>query len=165
MSDTHAPLKERHGIGDFLYWNAMAGVPLLTAGLAIYHFSRGWLTLYIVTAVAMLGLIYRFYCTHCPHYTRKGKTTRCMFFWGMPKFFARRPGPLTGVDKAVTLAASAALFLFPINWLMAQPGLLTIYLLSFGILAATMVRHECHRCVYFDCPANRVPEELKQATE
>jgi hypothetical protein len=88
-----------------------------------------------------------------------------MFFWGMPKFFAPRPAPLSRGDKAATLAAAAALFLFPMPWLIFQPGLLTVYLLSGAILPASLVRQECRRCIYFGCPANRVADPLRKPAE
>jgi hypothetical protein len=143
----------------------MAAIPLVTGGLAIYGRSSGWLAAYVVSAVGFLGLIYRFFCTHCPHYTREGRTTQCMFFWGMPKFFSPRPGPLSGLEKTVTLAASAAILLFPVPWLLAKPGLLIIYILSLGIFAASMVRQECRRCLHFDCPANRVPHAMRKTAD
>ena len=165
MTAIEGPLRRRHGFGDFLYWNAMAAIPLVTGGLAIFHRSGGWLLVYGLAAIALLGLVYRRYCTHCPHYTAEGRTTRCLFFWGMPKFFSPRPGPLTLGDKVCTLAAAGTLFLFPMPWLIFQPGLLVVYLLSCAILAATLVRQECRRCIYFDCPANRVPDHLRQQAE
>ena len=161
MTNNGLALKKRHSFLDFLYWSAMAAVPLLIGGMSIYRASGGWLAVYIITGIVLLGLVYRFYCTHCPHYTRDGKTTQCMFWWGMPKVFARRPGPLSSRDKTIALAASAILLLFPVNWLTAQPGMLIVYVLSVGLLVASMVRNECRRCLYFDCPANRVPDELK----
>ena len=35
------------------------------------------------------------------------------------------------------------------------------YILSIGVMGATLRRHECGRCIYFQCPANCVPEDLK----
>jgi hypothetical protein len=87
-----------------------------------------------------------------------------MFFWGMPKFFKARPGPLSFMDKTVSLAAPAALFILPLPWLVAHPELLAVYLLSFGTLTASLYRQECRRCIYFDCPANRVPQEARPAS-
>ena len=102
------------------------------------------------------------FCAHCPHYTRDEATVKCMFFWGMPKFFKSRPGPLSPTDKTVSLAAPAVVGLFPLPWLLAEPGLLVIYLLSLVGFAMTVRRYECVRCVYSHCPSNMADAQAQQ---
>ena len=149
-------IKKQHRYQDFLYWNLVLAVPMLTASIAIAHHSLAGLIAFILLIALMAGLIYRFFCTHCPHYIQGKKSTRCMFFWGMPKFFSQKPGPLNGKEKAISIAAPLITLLFPLPWLMDQPGLMLIYLMSLAVTGLTMWRQECVRCAYTDCPANRV---------
>jgi len=60
-------LKHRYTFGDFLYWNLMAAVPLLTAGAAIAAASTFWLGAYLLVVLACILGLYRFFCSHCPH--------------------------------------------------------------------------------------------------
>jgi hypothetical protein len=62
------------------------------------------------------------------------------------------------MDKVVTFAAPTALVMFPLYWLFKEPGLLVIYLLSLTGLGATIYHNECNRCIFYECPVNRVPE-------
>lgn len=162
MENARVNLKRRHGFSDYLYWNLLMAVPLVTAGVAVVKDSFWWLVVYGMVIAAAVALIYRYYCSHCPHYIESEGTTKCMFFWGLPKFFRPKPGPLTGLDKALTLFAALIVIVAPLNWLFAEPGLLVIYFLSWAALGASVRRHECGRCVYFDCPVNRVPDEIRE---
>lgn len=159
MDSHHPQLRQRYEFSDFLYYSALVVLPFFTACHAIANRSTGWTVFYILLSVVATAFIYRHYCTHCPHYTREGKTTRCMFFWGMPKVFPRRPGPLSPPDKIVAVAAPLVIVAFPLPWMMQQPGMLLIYLLSLVVFFTTIRRHECTRCIYTDCPVNRVPPE------
>ena len=154
-------LKQKHTFSDFLYTIMSSAIPFLLGCLAIAKSSVLLMVIYIVLGLAMVFIIYRFYCTHCPHYTGTDKTVKCMFFWGLPKFFSTTPGPLTGLEKAITFSAAIALFIFPIYWFLSQPMLLIIYLLSSAVLVMGIRRNECGQCIYFDCPANNVPEAKK----
>ncbi len=165
MKKNETTLKEHHQFQDFLYWNAVAAVPIVTACIAIFRISIVFLFVYILICVAAVFMVYKFYCTHCPHYMYGGNSTKCMFFWGVPKIFPSRPGPLNFLDKSVLIAAPAIFILFPIYWLIKAPGLLVIFILSLAILFATVRRYECRRCVYFECPSNCVPEEVKNGQE
>ena len=163
MGNGHAkiPLRERYTFIDFLYYTGLLAVPILTAFYAISNDSKGWLIFYIFLCIAAVAVIYRFYCSHCPHYTREGRTTRCMFFWGIPKLFKPQPGPLSLLDKALAFIASAVVFIFPLYWLFQQIGLLTIFVLSLVVFMSTVRRNECRRCIYFECPVNKAPENMK----
>lgn len=157
----HPPLRERYTLMDFLYYTTLLTVPVFTAFYAISKDSTGWLILYIFLCIAATALIYRFYCSHCPHYTREGRATRCMFFWGMPKFFKPQPGPLGFLDKTLAVISPAVVFIFPLYWLFQHMGLLVIFALSLIAFLSTVRRNECRRCIYFNCPVNTVPEDLK----
>jgi hypothetical protein len=158
----HSPqLKKAHSFTDYLYWNILLAVPVITAVVAIHRYSIPWMVSFLLLALAATALILRFYCVHCPHYTREGRTLNCMFFRALPKVFSPRPGPPGRIDMAVSVIATAALILFPIYWLIREPGLLTVYLLSLAGFFATIRRNECGRCIYFECPANRVADGMK----
>jgi len=161
MTHSAKPLRKRYQFGDFVFYCALFAVPLVTALLAIWKDSSGWLVAYLAVCLAMVAVILKFFCTRCPHYTRDEKTLQCIFFWGLPKFFARRPGPLDFRDKAAAILAPAVVALFPVYWLLEQPGLLVIYVLSAGVAVAALRRMECDRCIYTECPSNRVPDEIK----
>ena len=160
MNPTETPLKTRHTFLDFLYWSLLVSVPFIAACLAIVEKSIMWLILYIMACISLVLVIYRFYCIHCPHYHKSGRTLKCMFFWGMPKFFKSKSGPLSLTETSVSVMALVVIIILPAYWLLLKPGLLVIYLLSVVVLGLTLRRYECKRCVYFNCPSNCVPEEL-----
>ncbi len=151
--------KHRYTFGDFLYWNLMAAVPLLTAGAAIAAASTFWLGAYLLVVLACILALYRFFCSHCPHYARGEKTVKCLFMWGVPKFFEPRKGPLKWHEKGLSLLAGLVLILFPLYWLLDHPGQLMVYVIAVTVVGLTLRRTECGRCIYVDCPANRVPAE------
>lgn len=154
-------LRERYTFIDFLYYIILLAVPAFTAFYAIANYSMSWLIFYLGLCLASGLVILRFYCTHCPHYTRESRTIRCMFMWGIPKFFASRPGYLSLLDKAVALLVPIILVVFPQYWLLQQPGLMLIFILSLIGFLSTVRKNECRRCIYFDCPVNKTPEDLE----
>lgn len=160
MIHSRNELKTRYSFSDFLFYICLLAVPFVTSVLAILKHSAWWIIAFIGLAVGITALVLRFYCTRCPHYTREGKYLKCIFFWGLPKFFNKRPGKLDVVDMAVTFSATIVLLIFPLYWLWMEPGLLIIYILSLIGLVAAIHRNECQRCIYFDCPANKVPKEI-----
>jgi len=160
MNEQGTELKERHNFGDFLYWNLVVSVPFITACMAIVRDSTLWLVVYIITCILLIMVIYKFYCTHCPHYIQGAKNTKCMFFWGVPKFFKEKPGPLSLLEKSVALLTPLVVALLPLYYLLLQPGLLVIYFLSAIVLCTTLRRYECRRCIYSQCPANCVQKDL-----
>jgi len=161
MRETGHRLKTRHKFLDFLYWNLVVSVPLITACIAIRKNSVLGLILYLIACILLATVLFKFYCTHCPHYIQSAKTLKCMFFWGIPKFFMPEPGPLSFLDKAVALFAMLIIILLPLYWLLLAPDLLIIYVLSMGVTGSTLKRYECRRCTYFQCPSNSVPEDLR----
>ena len=154
MNEQETQLKTRHNFGDFLYWNLIVSVPFITACMAIARDSIVWLVFYIITCILLVMVIYKFYCTYCPHYIQSAKNTKCMFFWGVPKFFKEKSGPLSLLEKTVALFIPLVLVLLPIFYLLLQPGLLVIYFLSVIVLCTTLRRYECKRCIYSQCPVN-----------
>ncbi len=157
---TPSCLKEKHTFLDYLYWTLALSVPLVTAAIAMFQASVAWFIAYLVAAAAILLVIMRVFCSHCPHYTTGERTVRCMFFWGCPKVFRERPGPPTFWEKGVTLAAAVVLLLLlPAPGLLERPALLTVYILSLAVFLLSVRRQECGRCIYTECPSNRVPRE------
>jgi hypothetical protein len=165
MDPCSKELRERYTFFDFLFYTCLLAVPLLTAAVGIARHTLGGLLVFIFLAVAGMGLILKFFCSRCPHYTREDKLLRCIFFWNLPKFFAARPGELNSRDRIVTWAAPAVLLAFPLIWLIHEPDLLAIFLLSLAGFAAAVRRNECHRCIYFSCPLNKASAEMKRPAE
>jgi hypothetical protein len=163
MDHPRMSLKHRYTFSDFLFYICLLAVPLVTAVLAIIKISAWWTIAFIGFGAGCTVIILRFYCTRCPHYTRNEKNLKCIFFWGFPKFFNKRPGKLSVSDKMITYGTTTALLIFPLYWLLTAPGLLIVYILSLIGLGAAIYRNECHRCIYFECPANRVPEVSKNS--
>ncbi|MEJ2640829.1 MAG: hypothetical protein P8010_14755 [Desulfosarcinaceae bacterium] len=154
-------LRQRYTFSDFLFYIGLLAVPVLTALLGIGSRSRWGLLLYILLAGLAVVLVMKFYCSRCPHYTREDKLLRCIFFWNLPKPFAPRPGDLNATDKLVAWVSPAVVSAFPLYWLYREPMLLLIYIVSGSVFAAAVRRHECHRCIYFACPMNKVPQARK----
>jgi len=157
------PLKTEHRFSDFVYWVSFALVPLMTAAVAMERLSKAWLVAYLLVLAASLALIYRVFCTHCPHYMKTGRTVRCMFMWGVPKIFAPRPGPYNPTEKVIVFAAPALAVLFPLHCLLQSPGLLFVYILSWGVFFTTIRRDECRRCVHLHCPVNPAGEDASDS--
>ncbi len=162
MLSSRAALRTRYSFTDFLFYSCLLSVPLWTAIMAIFKHSTAWTIAFILVAAAMTGLVLKFFCTRCPHYAHEGKSLSCMFFWRLPKYFAARPGKLSTTDKLVSYGAMIVLLFFPLHWLVREPGLLTVFLLSATGFGSAVYRQECRRCIFFDCPANQVPADLKQ---
>lgn len=159
MDDSCCSPKEKHLFRDYLYWHMMGSIPILTACIGVGSISLMGLLGYILFCLAIAGLLMRFFCTHCPHYIQGDKKVRCMFFWGIPKFFKSVEGPLSLKDKIITILLIALFVLIPLFWLHHQPALLIIYILSFCAFGVTIRRYECHRCVYTHCPLNALEKE------
>ena len=74
-----------------------------------------------------------------------------MFYWEMPKLFKAAPGPLSILEKVVSLFTLLIIILLLLYWLLLEPGLMVIYFLSAGVAVTTIRRYECSRCVYTQC--------------
>ena len=160
MIHSQTELKTHYSFSDFLFYICLLSVPFITAAVAILKYSIGWLIVFAIMGVGVTVIILRFYCSHCPHYTREGKKLKCIFFWGVPKPFKKRPGKLDVTDKMITFIATVVLLIFPLYWLLMELGLLIIYVLSLIGLGAAIYRNECERCIYFECPMNKVSETI-----
>ncbi len=157
-SESKRNVKSEYRLGDFLFYTCLLAVPVVTAAAAILRHSALWTIIFLVFSAGIALLLLRFFCTRCPHYARQGRTLRCIFFWGFPKVFTPRGGGYDNLDLAVTGLAAAALALFPLYWLLQEPGLFAIYLLSSAGFGAAIYRNECEQCLHLKCPMNRVQE-------
>lgn len=155
-------LKREHRFGDYIYWHLFFLIHVVAGFVAIVKHSPGWAITYVVLGISLVIFVYRFHCTHCPHYTMPAKRTRCMFLWGVPKFFRERVGPMNLFEKAVPFIAGMIWVFFPLYWLLLEPTLFILYWLSVVVLFLTVRRTECNRCTYFDCSMNRVPEDVRR---
>ena len=151
MEDTR---KTAYTFSDYVYWNLMLAVPVVTALSAIFSRSVPWGVAYLAASLILVGVLLRFFCSHCPHYTREGGRVYCIFYWGLPKWFQPRTEPPTPIDHAISVGAVFLWGLFPMYWLFNDPGLLIIYLVSLVTFGWTMKKTECRHCIYEECPAN-----------
>ena len=158
-------LKTRHSFGDYIYWTLFFAIHFIAGLAAISRHSIPWLIFYVVVGIATVFAILKFYCSHCPHYMKSEKSLKCMFSWGIPKIFEARPGPLSPPEKAVSIISAIIWLLFPVYWLVLEPSLLIIYVLSLLVFVLTVKKTECTRCVYFHCPVNCVPEDVRRQVE
>lgn len=161
-----ASLRVEHEFKDFLYWNFVTLTILFSAGLAIGISSIGWLLVYIFVILFHFGILEQyFFCTHCPYFVRGEKCLRCMMNWGWPRHFKPRLPPPGKFDLAITSLGFIIIILFPVPWLLKEPFLTGTYLVSILIFLLTIWRYECGRCIYFGCPFNRVPAEVREEFE
>jgi hypothetical protein len=156
MPCTDNRLKTEHTHFDFLYYKLVTLPPFLAAIFSIARHSWVWTVAYLVWVLFHVFTIYRLLCTHCPHYGARNGKTCCHFIWSTPPIFRKRPGPLkTGAVIAIVFMLMIS-SLFPMYWLFQEPDLLVLYLLTLGVLFATMMKYECTRCRHLDCPKNQV---------
>jgi len=155
-------LRTKHEFSDFLWFFAIGWMPVLVACLAIASSSLLWVPVYL-GVMFFLGVVeIRFLCSHCHYYRQEtGKIVYCKSMWGPTKWAKPRQGPLSSFDKTILFSFLILAFSFPIYWLVPQPKFLVIYLLSAVIMLVTLARYECNRCMFFDCPFNRVSKEAK----
>ncbi|AKB34461.1 hypothetical protein MSSIH_3771 [Methanosarcina siciliae HI350] len=159
-------LRTKHEFKDFLYWNFVTLTILFSAGIAIGISSTGWLLAYIFIVFFHFDILeQRFFCTHCPYFVRGEKSLRCMMNWGWPRHFRPRPHPPGKFDLVITTMGFIVVLLFPLPWLLKMPFLLGAYCISILLFLLTIRRYECSRCIYFGCPFNRVPVDVRKEFE
>lgn len=167
MNAPQSNRKSQYTLGDYLYWTLLLSVPFVSALLSAWKTSVALSLGYVALLIAMAVVLIRFFCIRCPHYGNgKKNTTRCIFQWGIPALFEKRQGPYTAVELGSTVAAGAVIVLFPLVWLRAHLPLLIVYCLSVAVVAATLRRFECTRCIHEHCPshcASTAPVESEAA--
>lgn len=158
-------LRTEHRLSDFLWFVLLGGTPFLVACFAIANSSWIWLIGYIAFMVVFGFAQVRFLCRHCPYYRQEGKRVHCKSMWGWPKLFRPRPGALSSLDKAMLYSFFLLAFSFPMYWLVMLPQFLALYLLSIVVMVLTLARYECSRCMFFNCPFNRVAEDVQKTPD
>lgn len=162
----YTSLKTKHEFRDFLYWNFITLTLLSSAGFAIGIYSTKWLFAYIFLAFFHFYILeQRFFCTYCPYYSAEGNKVKCMMNWGWPKYFKPREDFPSKFELSITTFGFIILILFPLPWLLKEPFLLGAYLISMLVFLLTIWRYECPHCIYFSCPFNRVPIEVRKKFE
>ncbi|MCG6895293.1 MAG: hypothetical protein LJE65_16955 [Desulfobacteraceae bacterium] len=158
MSAPQLTHKNRYTFGDYLYWTLLLSVPFVSAIISAWRTSVPLVFGYLAILVAMSVALIRFFCIRCPHYGNgKRNRTQCIFQWGIPALFEKRQGPYTKVELGLTIAAGAVIVLLPLTWLRAHLPLLLVYCLSVAVIAATLRRFECTRCIHGHCPSHCAP--------
>ncbi|WDP89579.1 MAG: hypothetical protein HUN04_07545 [Desulfobacter sp.] len=154
MADEKCSLKYRYTFPDFLYYIGLLAIPFTTGMVAVLDKSLAGAVIFFMVIAVSIPVVLRFFCTHCPHYCRDEKRLNCIFFWRFPKFFSQRPGSLSLREKILSVGGPVLVLLYPVYWLVQEPGLFIVYLLSVIVFGASVRRNECPRCIYTDCPAN-----------
>ena len=155
-------LRTKHTLSDFLWFLLVGGVPYLVGAIAIANYSIPWMLGYLAFTLPFASSEIRFLCSHCPYYAqREGRTVHCKAMWGPTKWAKPRSGPLGSLEKAMLYLFFLLAFSFPMYWLILQPQLLVIYLLSIIVMAWTLGKYECPRCMFFNCPFNRVSKSVR----
>ena len=149
---------------DLLHFLSITIPVFLIGGAGIVQVN-GWLLVpWLVICFGYFGFVeIRVMCSHCPHYAEAGGTLKCWANYGSPKVWKYRPGPMTNTENFVFFAGLAAVFGYPLIWLVAgQSWFLSVLFVMTGYgFYLTMQRGMCSRCMNFACPLNRVNEEIR----
>lgn len=126
-----------------------------------------------------LVLEIRILCSHCPYYSRKGVTLRCLSKNGALRIWRYHPEPMNRF-KRVNLVVGLSFFgAFPVlvqaygvafiavNYadysqmaLLGMIGFMVATLLCSITYFAVFLIYICPKCVNFSCPMNRVPMSI-----
>lgn len=134
------------------------------AGMVMGRFWIG-LSIWIALAVVFFGYIEALLlCRHCPHYMEKGSLLRCHANWGLPKIPKISNRPMGWLEKILWLIYVAVLFLYYVPFFIISSQWLLLIITTSALFTAvwTLQRTQCNRCYHLLCPANRVPDDVKQ---
>ena len=159
-------IRRRHNFSDFVWFSMLGWTPVLVACLAIASSSLLWMAAYL-GVMLLLGLVeIGFLCRHCPYFAQEpGLTVHCKAMWGPTKWSRPKPGRLSRLDRGVFSFFMLAALAFPVYWLIPQWQFFLIYVVSVALMFFTLTRYECNRCMFFDCPFNRVSKEAKKEAQ
>ncbi len=155
-----------HSTADLIDFASLFIVYLLPflAGMFIGRFWVG-LAVWFGLAVLFFGYVEALVlCRHCPHYAEEGFLLKCHANSGLPKIPKFDPRPMNRAEKIIWLLYVALLFLWyiPFFILSQQWLLLAITTVAAWAWGWTLLRTQCTRCYNLSCPANRVPEAVRQ---
>ena len=163
MSDCTS-LLSKPSKGHFVYYKLLTVVPLFTATVAILRYSESilWFFLYVLLCLIHATIMYSIKCPHCRYYRNGQEKFSCFIYWNFPKLYNERKSPASPVVKFYAPFGILYLSLYPVYWLTFQWELLIIYFLSLGIILSSIIKHECSKCLYFECSNNTVPELIRK---
>jgi len=150
---------------DLAHFFAVVLPGFLLGGAGIYHFGIWFLVPWFVIILGFFGLVeIRVMCSHCPHYAEPGGSLQCWANYGSPKLWKYRPGPMSGAEKAVFWAGFAAVWGYPLIFLLVgmQWFLLIVYALSTLGFFMTLKMSFCSQCMNFACPLNEIEGEVRK---
>lgn len=143
-------------------------MPFAVVGIVFFAQYSPWLiAAWAALFVAYFGFIeINVMCAHCPHYAEPSLSSlKCWANYGMPKLWKFKPRPMSRTEKAVFIAGFAAVFLFPVPFIISAHRLilLGIYMLLSAVSAVLLLSGFCSRCINFACPLNRVSDDVRKA--
>lgn len=148
-----------------IHFLLMAFAAFVPGGISIFNYHWVFLLIWIGMIVSyFLFIEIRVMCSHCPHYGEPSiKSLKCWANYGAPKLWKYRPGPMSKVERAVFLIGMAAVFIYPIFFIIAIKAwdYLVIYVLVVSAFFATLRMFLCSQCMNFACPFNTVPDETR----
>jgi len=150
---------------DLVHFFTIAFPPLFLGGAGVYHFGARFLVPWLVMLPSFFGLLeIRVMCSHCPHYAEQGSTLKCWANYGSPKLWRYRPGPMSGMEKALFWGGLAVVWGYPFVFLLVgmQWFLLMGYILSSTGFFMTLKLFLCSQCMNFACPLNGVGDEVRE---
>jgi hypothetical protein len=150
---------------DLAHFLIVVSPAFLVGGAGIYHVGAWWLVPWLAIALGYFGLVeIRVMCSHCPHYAEPGRFLQCWANHGSPKLWRYRPGPMSGVEKAVFWTGLVAVAGYPLVFLLIgmQWLLLALFVLSLAAAGTVMKTQMCSQCICFACPLNGVQGEVRQ---
>lgn len=131
---------------------------------AIWEASLAWAIVYLMGSLFGLLVIQSYlFCTKCPYcgkgcYLPNGKLAGLMFR-------SKKPEKHTPLELLAGPVAVVFAVFVPQYWLFKNLVLLVFFwLVVLAVLINVVVRF-CPRCLNFNCPANRVPQEIRQRFE
>lgn len=165
------PLQERlqchFGPRELLRFFGIAFPPFILGGIGIARINPWLLLPWIGLAIGYFGFVeILVMCSHCPHYAEPGsKSLQCWANYGSLKLWKYNPGPMTRVEKFIFFAGLVLIAGYPLATLIygQQWGLLVLFSITTGGMAALMRRLMCSRCMNFACPLNQVDHIVREA--
>lgn len=160
--DLHCHFRPR----DLFHFLLMAAPSFLLGGAGIYQVSGWWLMPWLLLIVGYFGFVeIRVLCAHCPHYAEAGRSLLCWANYGAPKIWNYRPGPMSLGEKVVFLAGLAAVWGYPLVFLVSgrQWFRLLVYAITTAGFFMTLKLFLCSQCMNFACPLNTVADEVRRA--
>lgn len=154
------------GLTDLVRFLAAALPGFFLGGIGIGRVNMAALVPWAMIVGGFFELVeIRVLCTHCPHYAETTGTLRCWANYGSPKLWRYRPGPLSGLEKAVLWGGFLAVWGYPPAFLLVgkQWLLLMAYMLASTGFFFFLKRFLCSQCMNFACPLNEVGETARKA--